>query len=85
MLFSASNKEEIVSLQRFLEAQEREEKVKKNHQKLALYGARKMKLGARLSACCAMAQGKWSKAQKPQMAAPWRKETAPARGKNPIN
>jgi hypothetical protein len=32
MAFSALNKEEIVSLQRFLEAQEREEKVK-NHQK----------------------------------------------------
>jgi hypothetical protein len=58
MLFSASNKEEIVSLQRFLEAQEREEKVK-NHQKLALW-RKKLELGAGLSACCAMARGKWS-------------------------
>jgi hypothetical protein len=30
MVLSASNKEEKVSLQRFLEAQEREEKVKKS-------------------------------------------------------
>jgi hypothetical protein len=70
MLFSASNKEEIVSLQRFLEAQEREEKVKKNHQKLALW---RKENGARRRSLRWLRHG----ARKRRL--------APARGKNPIN
>jgi hypothetical protein len=54
MVLSASNKEEKVSLQRFLEAQEREERVK-NHKKLA-QGRRLAEPGAKASDACAMAE-----------------------------
>jgi hypothetical protein len=72
MTFFALNKEKITSLQRFLEAQERDEK-EKNHQKLAP-GAGLAEPGAEASDGCAIAQDWLSLAQWPQMAAQWRKE-----------